>query len=90
MTVIYGFDSNRNTVEADLVAWYLHKEYRIYVGEQGNANPILAFFHIPVPEFKEAIIDLNARFMEPGRNVLFGEKHQVGLMLLRKTVMLWL
>jgi predicted phosphodiesterase len=62
MTVLYGLDSNRDTVEADQVAWYAEKSKAYTQENKGTPIPSLAFFHIPVPEFKDAIIDLNARF----------------------------
>ena len=62
MTVLYGFDSNRGPVEADQVAWYSQKSKEYTLKNKGIPVPSLAFFHIPVPEFKEAIIDLDARF----------------------------
>ncbi len=62
MTVLYGLDSNRDTVEADQVEWYTQKSKEYTQKNKGIPVPSLAFFHIPVPEFKDAIIDLNARF----------------------------
>ncbi|NCB08104.1 MAG: metallophosphatase, partial [Bacteroidia bacterium] len=62
MTVLYGFDSNRGPVEADQVAWYTQKSKEYTLKNKGIPVPSLAFFHIPLPEFKEAIIDLDARF----------------------------
>ncbi len=62
MTVLYGLDSNRDTVEADQIAWYSQKSKEYTQANKGTPIPSLAFFHIPVPEFKEAIVDLNARF----------------------------
>jgi len=62
MTVLYGLDSNRDTVEADEIAWYTQKSKEYTQRNKGVPVPSLAFFHIPVPEFKDAIIDLNARF----------------------------
>lgn len=62
MTVLYGLDSNRGSVEADQVAWCTRKSKEFTKMNKGIPIPSLAFFHIPVPEFKEAIIDLDARF----------------------------
>ncbi len=62
MTVLYGLDSNRDTVEADQVEWYMRKSKEYTQKNKGVPIPSLAFFHIPMPEFKDAIIDLNARF----------------------------
>jgi hypothetical protein len=62
MTVLYGLDSNRDRVEASEVAWYNKKSKEYTQKNKGIPIPSLAFFHIPVPEFKDAIIDLNARF----------------------------
>ena len=62
MTVLYGLDSNRDTVEADQVVWYTKKSKEYTQQNKGVPIPSLAFFHIPVPEFKDAIIDLDARF----------------------------
>ncbi len=62
MNVLYGLDSNRDTVETGQVAWYTQMSKKFTQGNKGIPVPSLAFFHIPVPEFKDAIIDLNARF----------------------------
>jgi len=62
MTVLYGFDSNRSTVEADQVAWYTQKSKEYTQKNKGIPVPSLAFFHIPVPEFRDALIDRDARF----------------------------
>ncbi len=62
MNILYGLDSNRDTVEADQVAWYTQKSKEYTQKNKGFPIPSLAFFHIPVPEFKDAIIDLDARF----------------------------
>lgn len=62
LTVLYGLDSNQDTVEADQVAWYTSKSKDYMQKNKGIPVPSLAFFHIPVPEFEEAIIDNDARF----------------------------
>ncbi len=62
MTVLYGFDSKRGPIEADQVDWYSQKSKEYTLNNKGIPVPSLAFFHIPLPEFKEAIIDLDARF----------------------------
>lgn len=61
-SVIYCIDSNRNSINLDQVAWYAQKSREFTRENGGTPIPSLAFFHIPVPEFKEAIIDPNARF----------------------------
>jgi|LSQX01.1.fsa_nt_gb predicted phosphodiesterase len=62
MNVIYGLDSNRGVIEPDQVAWYNRVSQEFTKLNKGNPIPSLAFFHIPLPEFKEAIVDLDARF----------------------------
>ncbi len=79
MTVIYGLDSNRSTVEADQVAWYSQKSKEYTRANKGTPIPSLAFFHIPVPEFKEAIIDQNARFYGTRKESICCSERNTGL-----------
>lgn len=62
MTVLYGFDSNRDSIESDQVNWYNKTSKEFTKINKKNPIPSLAFFHIPLPEFREAIVDLDARF----------------------------
>jgi len=79
MTVLYGLDSNRDTVEADQVAWYTRMSKEYTRKNKGIPIPSLAFFHIPVPEFKEAIIDLDARFYGTRKEQVACSKRNTGL-----------
>jgi len=62
MTVLYGFDTGHDAVEKDQVAWYKKISNDYSRKNKGMVIPSIAFFHIPLPEFKEAIVDLDARF----------------------------
>lgn len=62
---VYCFDSNAyarikdvggyDWIGFDQVAWYRSESRRYTAANGGNPLPSLAFFHIPLPEFKEAI-----------------------------------
>ena len=56
------FDSNRDSIESDQVNWYNKTSKEFTKINKENPIPSLAFFHIPLPEFREAIVDLDARF----------------------------
>ncbi|MGV8137242.1 MAG: metallophosphoesterase family protein [Mangrovibacterium sp.] len=79
MTVLYGLDSNRDTVEADQVAWYTRTSKDYTQKNKGIPIPSVAFFHIPVPEFKEAIIDPDARFYGTRKEQVACSKKNTGL-----------
>jgi predicted phosphodiesterase len=61
-SIIYGLDSNHDSFYLDQVAWYTQKSEEYTPQNGGIPVPSLAFFHIPVPEFKDAIMDPDARF----------------------------
>lgn len=73
--VIYLFDSGNREypngikswgyVHWDQVFWYRNASNYFKAGNGGNPIPSLAFFHIPVPEYRQALIDSSkkARFL---------------------------
>jgi len=62
MVLLYCFDSNKDGINSDQVFWY-EQQSKEYTQQNGRIPiPSLAFFHIPVPEFRDAIIDKDARF----------------------------
>lgn len=79
MTILYGLDSNRDTVEADQVVWYTQKSKEFSKMNKDIPIPSLAFFHIPVPEFRDAILDLNARFYGIRKEHVCCSKRNTGL-----------
>ena len=63
--IIYVFDSNAYStlsevkgygwIEHDQIGWYKENSRKYTEANGGNPLPSLAFFHIPVPEFAEAV-----------------------------------
>jgi 3',5'-cyclic AMP phosphodiesterase CpdA len=64
--LLYGFDSNAYTTEKDnpelgeydwikfdQIKWYREESAKYTKGNGGKPYPALAFFHIPLPEYKE-------------------------------------
>ena len=68
--VLYVFDSNsysRNSkvkgygwIAHDQIGWYMEQSEAYKAENEGNPLPALAFFHIPLPEFNEAVRDESA------------------------------
>lgn len=68
--VLYVFDSNAYSklkevkgyawIEHDQIGWYKEKSAEYTKANGGNPLPSLAFFHIPIPEFSEAVKNENA------------------------------
>lgn len=68
--VIYIFDSNAYSgikdikgydwIKPDQIDWYLKTSQRYTSRNEGQPLPALAFFHIPLPEFHEAVKNENA------------------------------
>ena len=68
--VLYVFDSNAYSkmaevdgyawVAYDQIAWYKEQSKAYTTANNGNPLPAIAFFHIPVPEFHEAVADEGA------------------------------
>ncbi|MDD4661460.1 MAG: metallophosphoesterase family protein [Massilibacteroides sp.] len=61
-SILYGLDTNLDTLFLDQVVWFTQQSKKYTELNKGNLIPSLAFFHIPLPEFKEAIQDVNSRF----------------------------
>lgn len=65
--VLYFFDSNAYPAEkslgsydwirVDQVHWYYETSKKLAAGNHGRAYPGLAFFHIPLPEYEQALTD---------------------------------
>lgn len=68
--VLYVLDSNAYSkmaevdgyawVAYDQIAWYKEQSKAYTAANNGNPLPAIAFFHIPVPEFHEAVADEGA------------------------------
>ncbi len=68
--VLYVLDSNAYSkmaevdgyawVAYDQIAWYKEQSKAYTTANNGNPLPAIAFFHIPVPEFHEAVADEGA------------------------------
>lgn len=69
-SVIYVFDSNGYSqmeevdgydwIAYDQVLWYKEKSKVLTAENNGNPLPALAFFHIPLPEYRDVLNDQNA------------------------------
>jgi 3',5'-cyclic AMP phosphodiesterase CpdA len=80
-SVLYGLDSHDETqhgstgvkgydyIMRDQIAWYVKTSSKFTKGNDGKPVPSVAFFHIPVPEYKEAALNqgksLNGEWKEP-------------------------
>ena len=47
-------------IKPDQVAWYLEESEKIKSRNNGDTIPALAFFHIPLPEYHEAVASENS------------------------------
>lgn len=68
--VLYVFDSNSYTtlkqlkgygwIKHDQVQWYIEQSKKFTAANDGTPLHALSFFHIPLPEFKEAVVSEGA------------------------------
>ncbi|MDO4757528.1 MAG: metallophosphoesterase, partial [Parabacteroides sp.] len=70
-TVLYVFDSNSYStmkkvvdgygwIALDQIDWYVKSSKAFTAKNGGSPIPSLAFFHIPIPEYREAVLDESA------------------------------
>ena len=70
--ILYCIDSNSYTnieaiggydwIHTEQIAWYCEVNKMFTTMNDGNPLPALAFFHIPIPEFRDALLDDHNRF----------------------------
>lgn len=68
--VLYLIDSNRNSqikevggydyIRRDQINWYMERSKEFTANNNGKPLLSLAFFHIPLPEYKQALMDQNS------------------------------
>lgn len=71
--VLYFFDSHSytsieelkhyNWIQPDQIAWYTSLSNGYKAANSGTPLPSMAFFHIPLPEYNEAVCNENAQMM---------------------------
>ena len=52
-----------NWIQPDQIAWYLTQSNAYKAANGGSPLPSMAFFHIPLPEYNEAVCNENAQMM---------------------------
>lgn len=89
--VIYGIDSHDNSklesvgvkgydyVNRDQIDWYVRTSNQYARANGGKPLPALAFFHIPVPEFNEAVVYQGAALYGSRREKVCSSKLNSGL-----------
>lgn len=87
--VLYIFDSNsysRNEkvkgygwIAHDQIGWYMEQSEAFTAANGGNPMPALAFFHIPLPEFNEAVRDESAFMIGSRKEAACSPKINSGL-----------
>lgn len=87
--VLYIFDSNsysRNEkvkgygwIEHDQIGWYMKQSAAYKAENEGKPLPALAFFHIPLPEFNEAVRDESAFMIGSRKEAACSPKINSGL-----------
>ena len=90
-TVLYVFDSNSYStmpkkvvdgygwIALDQVNWYAKASQEYAFANGGNPLPSLAFFHIPLPEYHEAVRDEGAYMVGTRKEVACSPKINTGL-----------
>lgn len=88
--VFYVFDSNSYSpikkvvdgygwIALDQIDWYVKNSKELTERNGGTPLPALAFFHIPIPEYHEAVFDENAYFVGTRKEVPCSPKINTGL-----------